>query len=1224
MVGTAPKIFHPITSFMLACLLFASVTVWVARVSAATAPSILSYQGRLLNANGVPVSDSTASILFALYDDMDTCLWSNSSTTCASLTARTVTLTDGLFSENLGDTLAAAPYAAINDSVFGQNETVYLSVTVNGEELLPQRQIVSAPYAMNSSMLNGFTTTQTGATSAAVAVLDASGNLQLTGAPAGTALSQGSLYINPASGNVSPNEVILGISVGGSDRFGVDADGDVFMAGTDLTSTANEVNVFVADVQTINLGSVATAINIGGAPVGAVAIGSVAQNGADTISIATHSLSADTILIGNNNVSTTLSLTGGNDWSIGADGQISTASNLAVNGGTVTTAASALLFNPNGSGVVYLTDGDNFGVGGSSAATAAFFVTESTNTVRIGDGDNDGNTPNILFAASDATDTGTLRYTDADAFEFADGNVIVIDALESYGSTRFGDTNGGDTLVFTSAITTATASEWKVDSLTTGTGLLITRENDIGTNFSGSLLTIDQRDTSANAGQLLYLKNEATGDTSGIRVFQQNISNETDTAGGLTIGSQALVLETDESASNDDIMLVRAFGELTLAIESDGSVLSDSAFSSAGADYAEYFAAIDTSIVASEVVCHDRANANGVKRCEAGNTEVLGVVSPTPGFIGGLPQFGDERTKVVVGLNGQIDTYATAAEGAIAIGDAVTASQTLAGYAAKAVGPDRIIGFALEPLAAGTGTIKLYVHPQWYGGDVLTSDGTAMMVATDIVSAPLASANASTSYNSYGITLRGSGWDSAAVSKDMTLRTTMSDGSDDYRLSVVNNDGQEVAYVGEEGDIALAGRLYPSDRGTLQTSKYIYYDGSTGAGGDVMRTNSGGWGTGSYDFAEMFPSRDGLAAGEVVVFAENSEEVKRSTGVSYDDKIAGIISTRPGFLAGENLPGHVAVALAGRVPTYVSGENGAIAIGDPLTSSTKPGYAMKATEPGAIVGYAMESFQGVTGVIIAVVRPSYYDGSAVDTAPAANNSTSDLLSVATLDVSRALNMNAGQIVSVGSISGIGNNWRLAENGDFSTRGRMTNIIRGYNGDDVATVVALGIDDTIQISGTATLQQGSAYITLDPSFTQVIATEVPYRVMVTPSGITGQLYVAERTQQDFIIRDSDNTDGVLVDWFVIAYRKDHIPSAVTQPPTENNDAVVPDDSVISDSESNVVVPVTEEEIVTPPDDAVVEIEVLEDTTIDVIPVDETPVVEESVILAPTEDLVEVTF
>jgi hypothetical protein len=41
-----------------------------------------------------------------------------------------------------------------------------------------------------------------------------------------------------------------------------------------------------------------------------------------------------------------------------------------------------------------------------------------------------------------------------------------------------------------------------------------------------------------------------------------------------------------------------------------------------------------------------------------------------------------------------------------------------------------------------------------------------------------------------------------------------------------------------------------------------YYDGSITE--NFMRTNASGWSTGSYDFAEMFPSEESLVSGDVV------------------------------------------------------------------------------------------------------------------------------------------------------------------------------------------------------------------------------------------------------------------------------------------------------------------------------------------------------------------------
>ncbi|MBI2473835.1 hypothetical protein HYV70_04780, partial [Candidatus Uhrbacteria bacterium] len=136
----------------------------VAATQAAAPPNIVTYQGRVLNTNGVPVSDSSISMKFALYNSLagGTCVWSNDSSTCfgntpGSIVARSVTLTSGLFTENLGDTTNS--YAAIPDTVFADNSGVYLEVIIAGETLSPRRRLTAAPYALNAQRLDGIDST---------------------------------------------------------------------------------------------------------------------------------------------------------------------------------------------------------------------------------------------------------------------------------------------------------------------------------------------------------------------------------------------------------------------------------------------------------------------------------------------------------------------------------------------------------------------------------------------------------------------------------------------------------------------------------------------------------------------------------------------------------------------------------------------------------------------------------------------------------------------------------------------------------------------------------------------------------------------------------------------------------------------------------------------------------------------------------------------------------
>ena len=67
------------------------------------------------------------------------------------------------------------------------------------------------------------------------------------------------------------------------------------------------------------------------------------------------------------------------------------------------------------------------------------------------------------------------------------------------------------------------------------------------------------------------------------------------------------------------------------------------------------------------------------------------------------------------------------------------------------------------------------------------------------------------------------------------------------------------------------------------------------------------------------------------------------------------------------------VALNGLVPVKVNTENGAIARGDLLTSSSTPGVAMKATGAGMVIGQAIAPYDGSgEGKIMMFVNPFFY------------------------------------------------------------------------------------------------------------------------------------------------------------------------------------------------------------------------------------------------------------
>ncbi len=211
-------------------------------------------------------------------------------------------------------------------------------------------------------------------------------------------------------------------------------------------------------------------------------------------------------------------------------------------------------------------------------------------------------------------------------------------------------------------------------------------------------------------------------------------------------------------------------------------------------------------------------------------------------------------------------------------------------------------------------------------------------------------------------------------------------GSDRKMISMYGRSGEIVLYSGprqesirlsgETGNIRLGGAGHDGDL-FLQNKNdetTIHLDGETGV---VNVPNA--------DCAEDFPVAAGAAleAGDVVVFDQGS--ALQQSEEPYDRRVAGVISgagdTRPGIVLGrrhhqpsarvgagaERLP----VALVGKVNCKVDARFGAIEVGDLLTTSPRPGHAMKAGDPtrafGAVIGKALGDLDDGDGMIPVLV-----------------------------------------------------------------------------------------------------------------------------------------------------------------------------------------------------------------------------------------------------------------
>ena len=115
------------------------------------------------------------------------------------------------------------------------------------------------------------------------------------------------------------------------------------------------------------------------------------------------------------------------------------------------------------------------------------------------------------------------------------------------------------------------------------------------------------------------------------------------------------------------------------------------------------------------------------------------------------------------------------------------------------------------------------------------------------------------------------------------------------------------------------------------------------------------------DLAERYHSGAPIEAGMVVLFGGENEI--EASNEEASTRVAGVVSTAPAFMmnkdAGDD-SSHPYVALAGRVPCKVTGE---IKKGDMLVSAANGHAKASAFVGGAMIGKALEDFNGESGTI---------------------------------------------------------------------------------------------------------------------------------------------------------------------------------------------------------------------------------------------------------------------
>jgi len=175
-------------------------------------------------------------------------------------------------------------------------------------------------------------------------------------------------------------------------------------------------------------------------------------------------------------------------------------------------------------------------------------------------------------------------------------------------------------------------------------------------------------------------------------------------------------------------------------------------------------------------------------------------------------------------------------------------------------------------------------------------------------------------------------------------------------VELIAGDNEAVLGLGQAG---RPGRIsvYDDNR-----NEAIKIDAKTG---DILLQNA--------DCAEEFEigGTADVDPGTVMVIEEDGR--LRPSDTAYDRRVAGVISgagdRRPAITLGRirSAASRVPVALVGRVFCKADASEASIEVGDLLTTASRTGHAMKATDPerafGAVLGKALAPLQSATGLI---------------------------------------------------------------------------------------------------------------------------------------------------------------------------------------------------------------------------------------------------------------------
>ena len=850
------------------------------------------------------------------------------------------------------------------------------------------------------------------------------------------------------------------------------------------------------------------------------------------------------------------------------------------------------------SGTLYGMNIGSIGTPGAGAETAINIGTGWDNVFSIGSaGGGTGNTQIASFAGTNTytlpDSTGTFCLDSANCSSAYEVPLTFQNAL-----TRTVNTVewGGN---LTNALTTITADATERIEISSNLGaarstdvLTITQPNNVTFDSTGTLLTLNNADT-GSSGAVLNVLGAGTGNLATLDTTNASANGVSIDIQSSSSSQYALNVTSGNNTING--LYVRADGNVGIGTTTPGAALEIAGNLLFTKEVAR------TLQIADSTTADTAGAALTIKGAAGAATNAAGGALNLTGGAGAGSEPGGALVFTAgaggaTGTGGAITiTPGTAAglgkpRGNITIGDSTAGGLASSGNTISIVASK---GGNASPLTGGAGgSISLTTGAGGAGGGASPTGGAGGSFTVTAGAGGSANANAgiggsitltggqgggtSTSTGGSTTITSGAGGSNSGNSGALTLATgAVTSGSfgtisfkqgANFRMFIDANGNVGIGTETPDQELEVDGDIRLDANGGATTNGLCH----SGADSDTTFTDRDivACSAAESDIAEWYETQPGAEPGDIVMTTANtlsyqSKKVNALTGevtdelisytvsilaktdAAYKDNIIGVVSTSPTQTIGKGIIEYSQnpqpIALVGRVPVKVSTEGGDIAPGDPLTSSSVPGVAMKATESGPIVGKALEAYSGADmGKILVFVSVGWYvapmDAASADPLASVTDLSLETLTAGTIQTDvlfigdRQLSMGpAGELIIDGSVNILG---------DVTITGDVD--IDGILGATTLSAETIQIDipepdpDTGKSKATIgddTLVAGETEIMIETT-----AVKTDSKIFVTATTSTGGqalVVIEKKAGESFTVNlDSPLPSDVTFDWWIV--------------------------------------------------------------------------------------------